>query len=78
MSDRIWWTKVTKFPIKASVTIKGLLRPAVLMSYVRLNILLYGQRHINSGLYIITKQTDRIDGTGYQTTLNMLRINEDE
>ena len=57
------------------MTIKGLLRPAILMSYVRVNIYLYGQKHINSGLYMITKQVDKIDGNeGYRTILNMTRI----
>ena len=73
-TEKSWWAKVTQYPIKASVTIKGLLRPAVLMSYVRLNIWLFGKKHTNSGLYIITKQVDKVDGSGYQTTLNLLRI----
>ena len=76
-SDKNWWAKVTEYPIKASVTIKGLLRPAMLMTHVRLNIILYGKRHINSGLYIITKQVDKVDGSGYQTTLNMTKIGGD-
>ena len=76
-TEKSWWAKVTQYPIKASVTIKGLLRPAILMTYVRLNIILFGEKHINSGLYIITKQIDRIDGNGYQTTLNMTKISGD-
>lgn len=72
--DKNWWAKVTQYPIKASITIKGLLRPAMLMTYVRLNIILFGKKHINSGLYIITKQVDKVDGNGYQTTLNMTKI----
>ena len=75
--DVSWWSKVTEYPIKASITIKGLLRPAILMTYVRLNIILFGQKHINSGLYIITKQVDKVDGNGYQTTLNMTKIGGD-
>lgn len=72
--DKSWWTKMTKYPIKASITIKGLLRPALLMSYLRLNIYLYGKKHINSGLYIITRQVDKIDGSGYRTDLELTRI----
>lgn len=75
--ERSWWAKVTQYPIKASIVIKGLLRPALLMSYVRLNIMIYGKKHINSGLYIITKQVDEINGSGYKTTLNMTRIAAD-
>lgn len=41
-SDKIWWTSVTQYPIKATLTIKGLLRAAVLMSYVRVNVYFYG------------------------------------
>lgn len=75
--EKTWWAKVTQYPVKASVTIKGLLRPAVLMNYVRINIWLFGNKHINSGLYIITKQVDKVDSSGYQTTLNLMRISGD-
>lgn len=75
--DMTWWNKITQFPIKASLIIRGLLRPAILMTYVRVNIILFGKRHIHSGLYIITKQVDRIDGDGYKTTLNLQRIGDE-
>lgn len=73
--DVVWWTKITKYPISASITIQGLLRPATLMTYLRLNVILPGgKKHISSGLYIITKQTDQIDGNGYKTTLELTKI----
>jgi hypothetical protein len=72
--DKTWWNKITQFPIKASLTIRGLLRPAILMTYIRVNIIFFGKKHIHSGLYIITKQVDRVDGDGYKTTLNLQRI----
>ena len=73
-----WWTQMTQFPIKASVTLKGLTRPSILMTYVRLNVLFTGGiKHISSGLYIITKQTDTIDSSGYRTTLELVRVGED-
>lgn len=77
-AEKSWWAKVTQYPIKCSVSIKGLLRPALLMSYVRLKVYFYGNKHITSGLYIITKQVDKIDASGYLTTLNMTRIAEDD
>ena len=76
-ADRQWWSQVTAFPIQATLTIKGLLRPAVLMQYVKVNALFYGNRHISSGLYIITRQEDNVSGAGYRTTLSLLRIGED-
>lgn len=45
------------------------------MTYLRLNVILPGgKKHISSGLYIVTKQTDQIDGSGYRTTLELTRI----
>lgn len=73
-ADKTWWTRVTQYPVSATLVLKGLLRPAILMSYVQLNILFYGRKHINSGAYIITKQTDQIDETGYRTTLKLTRV----
>lgn len=77
VNEATWWSKVTEYPIKAKITIKGLLRPAILMTHVRLNVLFYGRKHTTSGLYVITKQLDTIDTSGYRTTLNLLRIDKD-
>ena len=74
--DISWFTKMTKYPISATVKIQGLLRPATLMQYVRLNVVFPGGGvHTSSGLYIITQQQDDISGEGYITTLTMTRIN---
>ena len=73
-----WWAKMTKFPIEASVTIKGLTRPSILMSYVKLNVWFAGGiKHISSGLYIITEQVDTLSAAGYKTTLKLLRVGGD-
>lgn len=76
--DKIWWTSVTQYPIKATLTIKGLLRAAVLMSYVRVNVYFYGNKHLSSGLYLITKQQDTITESGYRTKLSLTRISGDD
>jgi hypothetical protein len=77
-SDRTWWTKVTEFPISADLTIKGLLRPAILMTYVKLNVWFYGHKHNTSGYYIITSQEDSISTSGYVTRLGLTRIAGDD
>lgn len=74
---RTWWSQMTQFPITATLTIKGLVRPTLIMDYVKLNVLFYGQRHISSGVYVITKQEDSISGSGYRTKLTLLRVRED-
>ena len=69
---------MTEFPIQATMTIKGLTRPSILMTYVKVNVWFAGgQKHISSGTYIITQQTDNINSNGYTTTLQLLRIGGD-
>lgn len=78
-ADKTWWTKVTDFPIQATMTFKGLLRPAILMQYVKINLWFFGNKHIASGYYIITSQEDTIDqSNGYTTTLGLTRVAGDE
>lgn len=77
-ADRSWWTAVTSYPISATLTLKGLIRPALLMSYVKLNMFYFGKKHISSGLYVISKQVDTIDETGFRTTLSLIRVSGDD
>jgi hypothetical protein len=78
-SDLVWWTKATQFPINATIQIQGLLRPATLMQYVRLNVIFPGgHKHMSSGLYIVTSQVDNIGPNGYATTLGLTRIKGDD
>lgn len=76
-NDLTWWKNVTQYPISATITLKGILRPAILMSKVRLNVLFYGKAHIASGEYIINKQVDHVDTNGCWTTLNLVRVGGD-
>ena len=48
------------------------------MQYVRLNVIFPGgNKHISSGLYLVTQQTDSISESGYKTTLNLTKISGD-
>lgn len=70
---------MTEYPIKLTITLKGLLRPAILMSYVRLNVYFWGKKYAaGSGLFIITAQHDQISEAGYRTTLSMTRVGKDD
>lgn len=77
-ANRNWWSQVTAFPIKATLTIKGLMRPQLLMQYIKINVWFYGHKHISSGIYCITKQVDTIDANGYKTKLSLLRVASEE
>lgn len=74
IEDQNWWNNVTQYPLSATITLRGLLRPAILMSKLELNIIFYGQKHIASGSYIITKEVDNIGLNGSYTTLSAIRI----
>ena len=76
-SNKSWWTSMTEFPIKAEVIIKGLIKPSILIDKIRVNTYFYGQKHVSSGVYIITKQEDSVDTNGYKTKLSMTRIKAD-
>lgn len=77
-SDQVWWTKATQFPISASIQVQGLLRPAKLLQYIRLNVIFPGgKKHVSSGVYIITKQIDNLGPNGYATNLWLTRIKGD-
>lgn len=73
-ADRNWWSQVTQYPISASLTLKGLLRPAMLMTYIKVNVLFNGQKHNSSGIYLITSQQDSVSAQGYRTSLGLVRI----
>lgn len=75
--NRTWWTQMTQFPITAKLTMKGLVRPTLIMDYIKLNVLFYGQKHISSGIYVITQQEDNINSSGFRTTLTLLRVGAD-
>ena len=77
-AQRTWWTNMTQFPISAELTIKGLLRPMMLMTYIKINSYFYGQKHASSGLYFVTKQVDTVDSRGYRTTLSLTRFAGDD
>lgn len=69
-----WWTQMINFPINATLTLKGLMKPIMLMDYIIVNVVFYGQQHITSGVYTITGQKDILAGDGFRTVLALTRI----
>lgn len=74
--DKNWWTFMTQFPVTATLTMRGLLRPAFLTNYIKINTVFYGQKHISSGLYTILEQKDTLDGNGFRTNFSLLRVGD--
>lgn len=75
--SRNWWSKIVEFPITAAMSIRGLLRAIILMSYIKINIYYFGRKYNASGIYIVTKQVDEISENGYKTTFNLTRVKGD-
>lgn len=74
-ADRTWWAQMTQFPIHATLEIRGLLRAIILMSYIKINTYMYGKPfNGGTGLFLVTKQVDRISKDGYATTLSLVRV----
>jgi hypothetical protein len=65
---------MTTFPVTATLTLKGLLKPSILMDELYIHSYFYGVKHTSSGVYVITKHVDTIDSNGYRTVLNLTRI----
>lgn len=76
MTDAQWWKQVTEYPITAGLTIKGLVKPIILGSYIKINTLFYGEVDLASGLYFVVGQKDTLTSSGYRTTLELLRVGD--
>ena len=71
-----WWTQVTTYPISAQLTMRGLLRPISLMDYIQIDVVFYGQKHLTSGLYVVTGEQDILSGSGFLTNLGLVRVGD--
>lgn len=69
-----WWTDVTDFPITAKLQCRGLLSPLLLLTYIKINCLYYGNKRLTSGIYIVTGQQDILNKSGYRTILSLTRV----
>ena len=69
-----WWGFVTSYPISATLTIKGLMKPILLIENIYIHAQFYGKKDIADGIYTIVGQHDSISGNGYTTTLSLLKV----
>lgn len=73
-ADETWWSQMVRYPITATISLKGLLRPMMLMTYIKVNVNFYGRKHHYSGTYVVTKEEDDISSSGFRTTLSLVRV----
>ena len=74
VSQMNWWEYVRSYPVSASLTIKGLMKPAMLIENIYIYSTFYGQEDLATGIYSIIGQKDKVDGSGYSTTLELLKV----
>ena len=74
--DKNWWSYMVNFPVKATLTMRGLLRSSYLTDYIIVNAYFYGIKHYTSGLYTIVGQEDTLNGSGFKTTLSLVKVGE--
>lgn len=72
--EKNWWSNVTSFPYTATLTVKGLNKTLMLMTYIKVNVIYYGQKRVSSGLYIVTGQEDTLSGNGFRSVLSLLKV----
>lgn len=72
------WEQLTSYPIQATLTCRGLVKPLLLLQYVKINVIFQGSTRITSGVYIVTQQDDTLDSQGFRTTLSLLRVAGDD
>ena len=69
-----WWQNMTTYPVKATLTTRGLIKPSILCDYLDINVLFFGQPYTYSGKYMVTAQEDSISPSGYTTKLSLVRV----
>lgn len=44
------------------------------MEYIKVNVYYFGNKHISSGVYVVTAQEDSVGVQGFKTTLQLVRV----
>ncbi len=78
LGNRNLWTSLTRYPVNATLTVRGLTQNSLLMQYIKINNYMYGAKRITSGIYIVTEQIDSIGNGVYTTTFNLMRVSGDD
>lgn len=72
------WSKAIQYSYKASMILTGIPCDIPIGMYIKVIPLLYGKPHNSAGLYMVTKSEDQIDSGGFQTTLDLIKIQTDD
>lgn len=68
------YNEITKYPYKATMTVLGLPVDYVVGAHIMVNPYLNGQLHHTGGEYMVTSITDKVDGSGFTTDLELVKV----
>lgn len=69
-----WIEAARSLPMTATMITLGIPYDIPITTKITINPLIYGQKHISAGTYMVTKTTDIIDSNGFTTTLELMKI----
>lgn len=68
------WSKAIQYSYEANLIIQGMPCDIPIGMYIKVIPLLYGQPHHSAGIYMVTKSSDTIDSGGFQTSLDLIKL----
>lgn len=68
------WSKAIQYSYEASLVIQGMPCEIPIGMYIKVTPLLYGQPHHTAGTYMVTKSSDTLDSGGFQTTIDLIKV----
>lgn len=68
------WSKAIQYGYEATLIIQGIPCDIPIGMYIKVTPLLYGQPHHSAGVYMVTKSSDTIDSGGFQTQIDLIKV----
>ena len=71
--DKKWWDMVSSIPYGLRLVVRAMKRQIPLMTPIKVTILIKGRLYFLSGIYMVVKVNDEVNGNGYTTEMELLR-----
>lgn len=68
------WVKNQQWAYKGTLNVIGIPCDIPLGAFIKINPLIYGKLHHTAGVYMITKATSNLDGGGFTTSLELIKV----
>ena len=68
------WAKLTQYSYEATLELVGIPCEIPMGTYIKVRPLIYGIEHHTGGTYFTETQTDKLDASGFSTTVKLLKV----